>query len=42
VAVVDEAKDENALKFYKCYGFIAMPDHPDRVCIPVRQLFSEE
>lgn len=45
VVVVVEAKDENAVKVYKRYGFIAMPDHPDRLFIPmatVRQLFSEE
>ena len=43
--VVDEAKDENAVKFYKRYGFIATPDHPDRLFIPmatVRQLLSED
>lgn len=42
VVVVVEAKDENAVKFYKRYGFIAMPDHPDRLFIPmatVRQMF---
>jgi predicted GNAT family N-acyltransferase len=42
VVVVVEAKDENAVKFYKRYGFLAMPDHPDRLFIPmatVRQLF---
>ena len=42
VAVVVEAKDNNAVNFYKRYGFIAIPDHPDRLFIPmetVRQLF---
>ncbi len=45
VVVVVDAKDENAVKFYKRYGFIAMPDHPDRLFIPmatVRQLFVVE
>jgi predicted GNAT family N-acyltransferase len=45
VVVVVEAKDENAVKFYKRYGFIAMSDHPDRLFIPmatVRQLFVVE
>jgi hypothetical protein len=45
VAVVVEAKDENAVKFYKRYGFIAIPDHPDRLFMPmatVRQLFVAE
>jgi len=45
VAVVVEAKDENAVKFYKRYGFTEMPDHPDRLFMPmatVRQLFAVE
>lgn len=45
VAVVVEAKDEKAVNFYKRYGFIEMPDHPDRLFIPmvtVRKLFETE
>ena len=44
-AVIVEAKDENTVKFYKRYGFIELPDHPDRLFIPmatVRQLFVVE
>jgi predicted GNAT family N-acyltransferase len=43
VAVVVEAKDENAVRFYKLYDFIQMPDHPDRLFIPmttIRKLFA--
>ena len=45
VVVVVEAKDENTASFYKRCGFIALPDHPDRLFIPmatVRQLFMVE
>jgi predicted GNAT family N-acyltransferase len=45
VVVVVKAKDENTVKFYKRYGFITIPDHPDRLFIPmatVRQLFVAE
>jgi predicted GNAT family N-acyltransferase len=43
VAVVVEAKDEKAVRFNERYGFIAMPDHADRLFIPmatVSQLFE--
>ena len=43
VAVFAEAKDENAVRFYKRYDFIQMPDHPDRLFIPmttIRKLFA--
>lgn len=45
VVVVVDAQDENAVKFYERYGFIALPDHSDRLFIPmatVRQLFAVE
>ena len=45
VAVVVDAKDENAVNFYQRYGFIAMPDHPDRLFLlmaTVKQLFETE
>jgi len=43
VAVVVDAKDDAAVRFYKKYGFIEMPDHPNRLFIPmatVRKLFE--
>jgi len=44
VAVVVEAKDAKAVAFYKRYGFIDMPDHEDRLFIPmatVKDLFDK-
>lgn len=42
LAVVVDAKDEKAGAFYKAYGFIDLPDHPNRLFIPmqtIEQLF---
>jgi len=44
LAVVVDAKDEKARAFYRAYGFIDLPDHPNRLFIPmqtVEQLFHE-
>jgi len=43
VAVVVDAKDDNAVSFYRRYGFIAFPDDPNRLFLPmavVEQLFA--
>jgi ribosomal protein S18 acetylase RimI-like enzyme len=43
VAVVVDAIDENALAFYRGYGFLDVPDHPNRLFLPMKtvaQLFS--
>jgi predicted GNAT family N-acyltransferase len=45
MAVVVDAKDERARAFYKEYGFIELPDHPQRLFLPmetIAQMFSEE
>lgn len=34
VAVIVEAKNENAVAFYKDYGFIALPDNVHRLFLP--------
>jgi hypothetical protein len=42
VAVVVDAIDENARAFYRRYGFIDIPNHPNRFFIPMKtvaQLF---
>jgi predicted GNAT family N-acyltransferase len=44
LAVVVDAKDEKAHAFYKAYGFIDLPDHPNRLFLPLKTvelLFSE-
>jgi predicted GNAT family N-acyltransferase len=44
VAVVVDAIDENAHAFYRRYGFIDIPNHPNRLFIPMKtlaQLFPE-
>lgn len=43
MAVVVDAKDEEAKAFYIRYGFIELPDHPDRLFLPmktVQQMFE--
>ncbi len=35
IAVVVDAKDEAAIKFYAGYGFIRLPDHPNRLFLPM-------
>lgn len=43
LAVVVDSKDEKSTAFYKAYGFIALPGHPNRLFIPmqtVEQLFT--
>jgi GNAT superfamily N-acetyltransferase len=45
LAVVVDAKDEKARNFYLSYGFIALPDLPNRLFMlmqTVEQLFREE
>jgi len=45
IAIVVDAKDDAAVRFYKKYGFIEMPDHPDRLLLPmatVRDLFGSK
>lgn len=36
VAVVVDAKDDKAAEFYRSYGFIDLPDHRNRLFIPMR------
>lgn len=37
-AVVVDAKDENARKFYLSYGFIDLPGHTNRLFLPMRSI----
>jgi predicted GNAT family N-acyltransferase len=44
MAVVVDAKDEPAKAFYSKYGFLKLPDHPNRMFLPmktIRQMFGE-
>jgi hypothetical protein len=44
VAVVVEAIDENARAFYRRYGFIGIPNRPNRLFMPmktVEQIFAD-
>ena len=44
VAVVVDTKDERSKKFYRDYGFIGLPDHPNRLFLPMKtieQMFAE-
>jgi predicted GNAT family N-acyltransferase len=44
VAVVVDAIDENARYFYRRYGFLEIPNHPNRLFIPMKtvaQLFPD-
>ena len=44
VAVVVDAIDEKARAFYRRYGFIDIPNHPNRLFIPMRtvaQIFAD-
>ncbi len=44
LAVVVDAKDEKARSFHLSYGFIALPDHPNRLFMlieTIEQLFRE-
>lgn len=44
LAVVVDAKDEKARNFYLSYGFVDLPDHPNRLFMPmqtIEQLFRE-
>jgi predicted GNAT family N-acyltransferase len=44
LAVVVDAKDEKARNFYLSYGFVALPDHPNRLFMlmqTVERLFRE-
>jgi len=36
VAVVVDAIDENAHAFYRRYGFINIPNHPNRLFMPMK------
>jgi len=38
VAVVVDAKDDSARKFYRAYGFIDLPDHPNRLFLPMKTI----
>jgi predicted GNAT family N-acyltransferase len=43
MAVVVDAKDDPAKTFYKKYGFLELPDHPNRLFLPMKtieQMFS--
>lgn len=36
LAVLVDAKDEKGANFYRRYGFIDLPDHPNRLFIPMK------
>jgi predicted GNAT family N-acyltransferase len=38
LAVVVDAKDNHAKDFYKKYGFVDLPDHPDRLFLPMKAI----
>jgi predicted GNAT family N-acyltransferase len=43
MAVVVDAKDDTAETFYKKYGFLELPDHPNRLFLPMKtvaQMFA--
>lgn len=37
-AVVTDAKDQRAKDFYKKYGFVELPDHPNRLFLPMKTI----
>lgn len=44
LAVVVDGKDERARAFYRAYGFLDLPDHPNRLFLPmqtVEQIFRK-
>ena len=44
VAVVVEAENANAIKFYRSYGFIQFSDRPDKLFLPmqtIKEMFGE-
>lgn len=44
VAVVGDAKDERAVEFCRNYGFVELPEHPNRLFIPmqtIEELFKD-
>jgi ribosomal protein S18 acetylase RimI-like enzyme len=38
VAVVVDAKNERAVEFYRSYGFVELPEHPNRLFIPMQTI----
>jgi predicted GNAT family N-acyltransferase len=38
LAVVVDAKDEAAKTFYRKYGFLELPDHPNRLFLPMKTI----
>jgi predicted GNAT family N-acyltransferase len=38
MAVVVDAKDDPARAFYKRYGFLELPDHPNRLFLPMKTI----
>jgi predicted GNAT family N-acyltransferase len=38
LAVVVDAKDEHAARFYSDYGFIKLPEHPNRMFLPIETI----
>ena len=36
LAIVVDAKDEKAKAFYRAYGFLDLPGHPNRLFVPMR------
>jgi len=43
IAVVVGAENEQALQFYRAYGFFQFPEHPTRLFLPmqtIRDLFA--
>ena len=44
LAVLVDAKDEKAVAFYRSYGFVVLPGHPNRLFVPmqsIQQIFPE-
>jgi len=40
---VVDAKDENAVRFFSKYGFIPLPEYPNRLFLPmetIKEMFS--
>ena len=38
LAVVVEAENETAVEFYRSYGFIQFPNHPDKLFLPMQTI----
>jgi ribosomal protein S18 acetylase RimI-like enzyme len=38
LAVVVEAENDNAIRFYQAYGFIQFPDHQGKLFLPMQTI----